>query len=84
MDLIRRILEFIEGCDHEHDPRGLGFMPTTDDIANGSSIEEIRYHVRLCADAMLVRMTDKSWRLKELTWAGHEMLDQIRSRPSSA
>ena len=76
MDLIRRILEFLEGCDHEHRPRLDGFMPTAEDIP--FSDIEVSYHIRLCREAGFVRMTDKTAQLKELTWAGHEMLDQLR------
>ena len=50
-------------------------MPTAEDIP--FSDIDVSYHIRLCREAGFVRMTDKTAQLKELTWAGHEMLDQL-------
>ncbi|WP_417461517.1 DUF2513 domain-containing protein [Kordiimonas sp.] len=78
MDLIREIMFAVEESDH--DP--LSWMTLSID---GRSQLEVSYHVQLLDEAGLITAVDLSssdglhWEPKQLTWDGHEFLDNARS-----
>lgn len=77
--LIREILEYVERTLRpEHVGRGLS-VPKPEAFGSGYAEEEIEYHVQLCAEAgYLNLMPLMGTRIKSLTWAGHNKLDEMR------
>ena len=80
--LIYRILEWIEEYAGE---RSL----SSEEIPN-YHLEEVNEHVRLCLEAGLIESEPKfgpgkgipkivGWRIRRLTWEGHQKLDGLRS-----
>lgn len=78
MDLARKILFAIEECENQCGP---------DDIKiEGYSEQMISYHIKILAEAGLIKAEDIStmgedgfrWWAKSLTWQGHEFLDAAR------
>lgn len=75
MDLCRRILLELEGIDF-----GPGLIELSyDDVEQNI----VFYHVKLLDEAGLIEAVDLSkvsrsrWRVKSLTWAGHDFLEAI-------
>ena len=71
LKLILRILESVEALPPDPE-RGLSPFSIKD-----FPEEEVTYHVRLCKQAELIMMGNQPF-IRELTWAGHEMLDRLR------
>jgi hypothetical protein len=78
MDLVRQILQAVEN----HDT--VNRRPVVE--IEGRSREEVSYHVMIMAQAGLLDAVDSSdmhngliWKVRSLTWAGHEFLDAVRS-----
>jgi hypothetical protein len=77
LDLIRRILLAVEARQETEQPFSVSI--------NGYSQEQICYHIRLLAEAGLLRAVDYSgngppnWQAQSLTWGGHDWLDATRS-----
>ena len=76
LNLIKQILKYAE-CKGPGE-RGFLFHP---EVA-GCSDEEIEYHVRLCGDAGYVRI-NSTGHIIELTWDGHEALNDLRNNRSA-
>lgn len=79
MDLARRILLEVERTLYQGKP---GFSLTIAD----TSKEELDYHIMLLQEAGLIEATGTTylsrnvkWRIKRLTWQGHEFLDAARN-----
>ncbi len=79
MDLARQILLEVEKTPYQGKP---GFSLTLKDISK----EELDYHIMLLQEAGLVEATGTTyqsgnvkWRIKRLTWEGHEFLDSARN-----
>ena len=77
-ELIRLILEYVE----EKGNGTLLLMPVLDDHPP----KQVSYHVRLCqeADYLNVKVLSEQstyieYGIGELTWAGHDALDRLRS-----
>lgn len=76
MDLIREILMQIEERQHN-----IEFAPLE---IEGHSEEEMSHHIMLLDEAGLIQAEDLSafggheWRVRRLTWWGHEFLDACR------
>ncbi len=80
MDLARQIMLAIEEQPYQSGP---GFTITPKAVA----AEELNYHVMLLHDAGLIEATsttylngETAWRIKRLTWQGHEFLDAARDQ----
>ena len=81
MDLIAKILMWLETHDHAQDPRGVGFLPAAVDIP-GYTSEEVQYHIRLSIQAGFVSAHPQHARnMQELTWLGHDTLDAFKAAP---
>ena len=85
MDLIRRILEYLEG----QETPGLFTPPEFPNV----STHQVCYHAKLCRQAGYISDYEETvggdgppriliCRLGELTWAGHEALNGLRSTKS--
>lgn len=74
MEIILAILEGVERLPHEPER---GFSPFA--LAKLYPEEALLYHARLCQQAKLIKM-GKAPFIKELTWKGHELLDELRKR----
>ena len=79
MDLARQILLAVERTPYQGKP---GFLLTLKDISK----EELDYHIMLLQEAGLIEATGTTyqsgrieWRIKRLTWEGHEFLDAARN-----
>ena len=76
MELIRCILEYIE----EHDEM---FRPVIiDESTFTAPAEQVKYHLRLILDAGYIKsggINQGFIRVQELTWAGHNALDDLRT-----
>jgi hypothetical protein len=76
MDLIRQILLLIEAAPTDQ----IFFVPEID----GYSINEISYHIKILDQAGFVQSSrlalsgDEIWKVRGLTWNGHEFLDAAR------
>lgn len=77
LDLIVRILLAIENAPPAEGWHDFDFGDTTDD--------ELSYNIKLLHDAGLIEALDGStkghfeWHARDLTWTGHDFLDQARS-----
>ena len=79
MDLARQILLVVEKTPYQGDS---GFSLTPRD----ATAEELDYHVMLLHEAGLIEAIGRThfgtteWRIKRLTWQGHEFLDAARDQ----
>ena len=73
MTLIKQLLKYCEA--NAPGPRGFLFHPEIESF----STEQVEYHVRLCRDAGYARVNNAGY-MVELTWEGHEVLEQLRGR----
>jgi Hypothetical protein (DUF2513) len=80
MDLIRDVLLEIE-ADPELDGHHWKSFAPTDEVCQRHSTQEVGYHLRLLVEAGFVKGvvgTDDLPVVSQLTWRGHEFLDNIR------
>jgi hypothetical protein len=80
MDLCRHILLAVES-----NPEADGSYPLLEFSIDGKSGQEVSYHIRLLAEAGLLKADDSAgngdeleWCPRQLTWEGHEFLDASR------
>ena len=71
IELVKQILKHCER--HAPGPRGFIYHPEI----LGYEIDVVEYHVRLCGDAGYLRVNN-SGLIQELTWQGHEALEELR------
>lgn len=77
LDLIVKILLAIEDASPAEGWHDFNFSGTSDD--------ELSYHIKLLHEAGLIDAVDTStqagfeWHARDLTWRGHDFLDQARS-----
>ena len=72
LQLILKILEAVEAL--PADPKR-GWSPFS---LKDFPEEEVLYHARLCTQAGFVKAGSPPY-IRELTWAGHEKLDELRN-----
>jgi len=84
MDLTRKLLLWIEDNPELDGMRWLVIDKPEEIGVTDHSIEEIQYHMRLLSKASLVEgrvnLTTVVTAVSQLTWAGHEFLDNIKPR----
>ena len=77
MDLVRKILEHAEELEH-----GVCAIPEEGDSDfPGYELATLAMHVRLVRSMGWMVVTNAPEAITELTWSGHDSLEQLRSSP---